>query len=156
MTTLNNKIKTFVDLYNFLQNYSENIVSWLENRWEGKDKQESLLRLFSHLGLIDKFKDYGVCVGNFNNKTIRKRKSLKEAFYDLEKPICLNDKGDSSDLTFISKKDDKNLLLATSKNLNKLNVGKLDIDKIITNFQQYKQDNYTMSLCICVRSKKRL
>ena len=27
----------------------------------------------------------------------------------------------------------------------------MDIDKILTNFQQYKQEDYTMSLCICVR-----
>ena len=154
MTTLDNEIKTFTDLYIFLQNYTENIISWLENPWKGKDKQESLLRLFAHLGLINKFKDYNICVGNFNKKTIRKRKEMKETFYNLDQPICLNDRGDSSDLTFVSKKDDKHLLITTSKNLNKLNIGKLDIDKIVTNFQQYKQNNYTMSLCICIRSKE--
>ena len=80
MTSLTNEIKTFVDLYNFLQNYSDNIISWLENPWKGKDKQESLLRLFAHLGLINKFKDYDICKGNFNSKTICIRKILKEAF----------------------------------------------------------------------------
>ena len=65
----------------------------------------------------------------------------------------LNDKGDSSDLTGINKKDEKNLLVTTSKNINKMLVGKLDIDKIITHFGQYKEDGYTMTLCICIRNK---
>lgn len=44
---------TFIDLYNFLQIYTnDNIYEWLEDKWEGKDKQESLLRLFAGLGLL--------------------------------------------------------------------------------------------------------
>ena len=29
----------------------------------------------------------------------------------------------------------------------------MDIDKILTNFEQYKNEEYTMSLCVCVRDK---
>lgn len=48
-------LETFKDLYEFLQQYSEkSIISWLQESWKGKDKQESLLRLFAGLGLIEK------------------------------------------------------------------------------------------------------
>ena len=47
-----NVIDTFKDLYEFLQICEEeNIIKWLEEPWIGKDKQESLLRLFAGLGL---------------------------------------------------------------------------------------------------------
>ena len=64
---------TFKDLYEFLQLYEENnIITWLKEPWVGKDKQESLLRLFAGLGLIDKIKSYDICKGNYNEKTIIK------------------------------------------------------------------------------------
>jgi hypothetical protein len=116
----------------------------------GKDKQESLLRLFAGLGLIEKLNDYNVCKGNFNLKTICVHNTRKDIFYDEKNnPIMLKDKGDSSDLTCLSKTDDKHILVTTSKNINKLNIGNLDIDKILTNFKQY--DEYKMTLCICIR-----
>jgi hypothetical protein len=149
-----NKIK---ELYEFLQLYKEeNIIKWLEEPWIGKDKQESLLRLFTGLELIDKLKSYDICKGNFNKKTITKINSIKDIFYNKkDNLIKLKDKGDSSDLTCISKSNSKHLLLTTSKNLNKTQVGKLDIDKILTNFQKYKKDKYTMSLCVCIRDNKK-
>jgi hypothetical protein len=65
------EIKTFVDLFEFLQETKDAcIFSWLSEPWSGKDKQESLLRLFAGLGLIDKLKDFQVAKGNFNSKTI--------------------------------------------------------------------------------------
>ena len=151
---MSDELKTFIDLYNFLQNYNENnIIKWLKKRWSGKDKQESLLRLFAGLGLISKLNNYTICEGNFNTQegfTIMK--TLKSVFYnEREVPKQLNDKGDSSDLTCISKNNDKHLLLTTSKNLKKELVGKLDIDKILTNFKQYETNGYIMSLCICIR-----
>lgn len=148
-------METFKDLFEFLKNSKEdNIINWLQEPWAGKDKQESLLRLFAGLGLIDKLKPYDICKGNFNNKTINRHTTIQDVFYDEKKNLKnLNDKGDSSDLTGINKKDEKNLLVTTSKNINKMLVGKLDIDKIITNFGQYKEDGYTMTLCICIRNK---
>ena len=149
-----NNLDTFKDLYKFLQVHEENnIITWLQEPWVGKEKQESLLRLFAGLGLIDKLKLYDVCKGNYNEKTITKNNTIKDVFYNEENNlICLKDMGDSSDLTGINKENDKHLLVTTSKNLNKTQVGKLDIDKILTNFQQYKQEGFTMSLCICVRN----
>jgi len=146
-------MKTFKDLYEFLQSYKENnIITWLEEPWVGKDKQESLLRIFSNLGLIDKLKQYDICKGNFNNQTIIKNTTIKDIFYNEDNLIKIKDKGDSSDLTGICKNNDKHLLVTTSKNLNKTQVGKLDIDKILMNFQQYKQKEYTMTLCVCIKN----
>ena len=146
---------TFKDLYEFLQLYEENnIITWLKEPWVGKDKQESLLRLFAGLGLIDKIKSYDICKGNYNEKTITKNTTIKDVFYNQkDNLINLKDKGDSSDLTGICKNNEKHLLVSTSKNLNKTQVGKLDIDKILTNFKQYQIKEYTMSLCICVRNR---
>jgi hypothetical protein len=148
-------MNTFKDLYEFLQlNEETNIINWLKEPWAGKDKQESLLRLFAGLGLIDKLKSYDICKGNYNEKTITKNTIIKDVFYNDENDLInLKDKGDSSDLTGICKENEKHLLVTTSKNLNKIQVGKLDIDKIITNFQPYKDEGYTMSLCICVRDR---
>ena len=148
-------IKSFCDLYEVIQSYEEdNIKNWLSDAWIGKDKQESLLRLFGCLGLIPNLNRYHLCKGNFNKRTITKHTKIKDIFYTTNnKLINLKDKGDSSDLTGICKDDEKHLLVTTSKNINEIKVGKLDIDKILTNFQQYENEGYTMSLCICIRSK---
>ena len=148
-------IKTFKDLYLFLQNCNENLLEWLETPWKGKDKQESIFRLFSYLNLLNKLNNYDVCKGNFNLQTIEKIKNMNDVFYnEKHKKIKLKDKGDSSDLTFINKNNDKNILASTSKNINKENIGKLDIDKILTNFKQY-ENNYTLSLCLVIRDIKK-
>jgi hypothetical protein len=149
-----NNMYTFKDLYEFLQlNEENNIITWLNEPWVGKDKQESLLRLFAGLGLIAKLKSYDICKGNYNEKTITKNTTIKDVFYNEENNLIkLKDKGDSSDLTGICKENEKHLLVTTSKNLNKAQVGMLDIDKILTNFTQYQDKEYTMSLCLCVRN----
>jgi hypothetical protein len=149
-----NNMETFNDLYVFLQLYKDNdIITWLEEPWIGKDKLESLLRLFAGLGLIDKLKSYNICKGNFNKKTIVKNTTIKDVFYNEKNNLIkLKDKGDSSDLTGILKTNEKHMLVTTSKNLNNIQVGKLDIDQILTNFQQYKLEEYTMTLCVCVRN----
>lgn len=145
---------SFKDIYEFLQSHDEmNITSWLEEPWVGKDKQETLLRLFSGIGLMDKLMLYDICKGNYNKKTIKKYTTLKDVFYDEKnKLINIKDKGDSSDLTGIHKMNEKHLLVTTSKNINKTQVGSLHIDKILTNFQQYGVDGYTMTLCVCVKN----
>lgn len=147
-------MKTFIELFEFLVSHDENnIKNWLSEPWIGKDKQESLLRVFAGLGLIEQLNSYHICKGNFNKKTITKISTIKDVFYNEENDfIKLKDKGDSSDLTAVCRENDKHLLVTTSKNLNNTQVGKLDIDKIITYFQQYKDDGYSMSLCICVRN----
>ena len=147
------EMKTYKDLFNFLKGYDcDDIYQWIEEPWVGKDKQECLLRLFSCLGLVEKLNKYKVCKGNFNMKTIEKIENIKDYFYVGSSVRKLKDKGDSSDLTGIHKDDDKHLLVTTSKNMNNLNVGFLDVDKILTNFRQYEVDGYVMTLCICIRN----
>lgn len=148
-------MKTFNELYSFLlENKDENILDWLEkcgDKWEGKDKQESLLRLFGGLDLIQKLELYCACNGNFNCKTIRKNNSFYDVFYDHQNhKRLLKDKGDSSDLSCVLKSNTNHLLLTTSKNYSKITIGKLDISQIVVNFKQYERDKYTMSLCVCV------
>jgi hypothetical protein len=148
-------LKTVVDLKNFLDSHDEeSIEPWLNESWEGKDKLESLLRIFASYNLFPQFKNYTLCCGNFNNKTLNKQTSIKQAFVYNGKNICLKDKGDASDLSFVSKTNDKHLLLTTSKNLSKMNINNLDIEKILAIFTEYS--DYTMSLCICVRNKQDL
>ena len=147
---------TFKEHHEFLQTFEEeSIFGWLSEKWEGKDKQETLLRHFGGLGLIDKLNKYNICKGSFNLKTIEEMSSIKDIFYDnLNNLIKVKDKGDSSDLTCIDKNDEKHLLVISSKNLNKMNVGKLDIDKLLTNSQQYIQDGYKISYGFCVRNRE--
>ena len=146
-------MNTFIDLYEFIQSYDqESIIPWLKKQWAGKDKQESLLRLFGGLGLIDKLKNYHICKGNFNKKTILKHETIKDIFYNQENnPVFLKDKGNSSDLTCISKTNEKHLLVTTSKSLQKEKIGGLDIEKVSYYFKNYP--GYKISLCICVRDK---
>lgn len=151
---------TFKDLYEFLQLYKENnILTWLEKSWAGKDKQESLLRLFAGLGLIDKLKSYDICKGNYNGKTISKITTKKDVFYKENNLINLKDKGDKSDLTMIDKENNKKILVASSKNrANEKNevIGNYDIRDIHSIYTS-KYHNYDeLVYCICTKDTKRL
>lgn len=144
---------TFIDLYEFLQSYEgTDIIGWLADSWVGKDKQESLLRIFAGLGLIEKLNAYDMCKGNFNTKTIQKNSTIKDVFYNEDNTaIHLKDKGDSSDLTGISKTNEKHILVTTSKSLKKDQVGKLDIEKLSYHFDEYP--DFLISLCICIKDE---
>lgn len=145
-------MNTFVDLFEFLQNYEEkSIISWLDEPWKGKDKQESLLRLLAGLGLISSLSRFKIQKGNFNLGTITSHGSLKDVFYDEKnKQIKLKDHGDYSDLTGIYNEE---ILVTTSKNLNKENIGNFDIHKIKSVHEEHYSDK-KMILCIVVRDKK--
>ena len=78
-----NHFYEFKDVYDFLQLHSDDsIFVWLSEPWIGKDKQETILRIFAGLGLIDKIKQYYICKGNFNKKTIKKFTTIKDIFYN--------------------------------------------------------------------------
>jgi len=150
-------MKTFIDLYQFLQHHQEpNIKNWLSEPWKGKDKQESLLRIFAGLGLIDKLIPYNICKGNFNKGTITPYEKIKDIFYhDNFKEINLNDSGDKSDLNGKIVTSTKKILLATtSKNLNSENIGKLDLRDLDSIHKNLYHD-YELHLCLCVRDKKK-
>ena len=150
------EIKDFKSLFQFLQlSAFNNIIEWLEIPWKGKDKQESLLRLFSNLGLVTKLQKFNICNGNFNDQSLKEITTFKEIFYDSkEKLIMLKDKGDASDLTAFHQDNSKIILATTSKNLNKENVGKLDIDKILTNFKPYEENGSKLILGVAIRDLK--
>tara|TARA_R110002126_G_scaffold184178_1_gene332614 strand:+ start:69 stop:4025 length:3957 start_codon:yes stop_codon:yes gene_type:complete len=150
-------MKTFSDLYIFLQNHDEtNIKNWLSEPWKGKDKQESLLRIFAGLGLIDKLGPYTICKGNFNKGTITPYEKIQDIFYhDDFKEISLNDSGDKSDLHGKIVTSSKKILLATtSKNLNSENIGKLDLRDIDSIHKNIYSD-YELHMCLCIRDKNK-
>ena len=66
-------MKSYKELFLFLQDHPDHhILDWLASgKWKGKDKQESLLRLFARLGLISKLDQFHMCCGNFNINTIK-------------------------------------------------------------------------------------
>jgi len=147
-------MKTYKQLFLSIQSLPDpNILNWLmTDKWKGKDKQETILRLFARLGLIPKINHFHMCSGNFNLNTIKTQVCIRDIFLTPKnKEVCLNDKGDSSDLTGIHKINPKHLLVCTSKCINHLSLKKLDIDYIATNFKQYDEKGYTMTLCIVVK-----
>jgi hypothetical protein len=150
------EIKDYKSLFDYLKvSQFSNIKQWLEHPWKGKDKQESLLRLFSYLGLVSKLKNFDICTGNFNEQSLKIMYHVNEIFYDSKNQlIALKDKGDSSDLTAFHATQPKTILATTSKNLNKENVDKLDIDKILTNFKPYEEQGYKLILCVVIRDSK--
>jgi|SaaInlStandDraft_1057018.scaffolds.fasta_scaffold00735_19 hypothetical protein len=147
-------IKTFRDLYHYLQeSKDESIFPFLkeEKNWNGKEKQESLFRLFSLLKLFPQFKNYYFCEGNFHTKTIHKLKNVS-----LYLNGCLNDIGDKSDATFLSF-DKKEIICTTSKNRNSYCIGILDLRDIDSLYnKKYKDLGYSLRYCIVVPCKKEL
>lgn len=142
-------MNNFIDLYNYvMSSKDDNIYNFLLERWYGKDKQESLFRLFAYLKLIKEFDIYDICDGNFNNGTLVKNTNKSILF---EK--SLNDKGDKSELSLI--KDD-DILICSSKNKDSYSVNDLDIDNIQNIFSQNYKNKYTLSICIIVKDKKEL
>jgi hypothetical protein len=146
-------IRTFKQLYEFLQTYEEkSIRSWLDEQWEGKDKQESLLRLFTGLDLIVPLYGYTMCSGNYNKGSIQMFQSKREIFLnEKNKLILLKDKGDASDLTCMN---GNTMLVTTSKNKKDIQSGKLDVEKILFIFQTVYNTKYKLKLCIAIRNKK--
>lgn len=142
---------TFADLYCFLQTFDDDIKEFLQQNWVGKEKQESLFRLFAYLKLIDEFKGYNICTGNFNKGTIAPCTSITDFLSQ-----GLKDKGDKSDLTLINE-ETKEIIACTSKNLTNYGVGDLDIRDIDSIYTRvYKPRGYTLKLCVVVKDKSQL
>ena len=144
-------MNTFGDFCNFLKTLEiTEFKEWLENNWEGKDKQESILRLFAFLKLVNKLNKYTLCSGNFNLFSIEKIIDKKQFFTKF-----LKDNGDYSDLTCINDNNQRDILVCSSKNLNKYSIGNLGICKINDIFRnKYEPKGYTKTLCLCVRNKE--
>ena len=145
-------MNTFADLFAYLQLTTfTHISEFLSDNWEGKEKQESLFRLFANLHLVPEFRGYHVCDNNFNLQTLKNCTSIVPFMSK-----SLNDKGDKSDLT-LSHSVNKELIVCTSKNLNTYGVGDLDVRDLRNLFDlHYKPHGYNMRLCVIVRNKSAL
>lgn len=159
-------MNTFADLFAYLQMTTfAHISEFLSDNWEGKEKQESMFRLFANLRLIHEFKEYFVCQGNFSKQSVdvhKKTVDVNRQSVDKYRSILpfmskhLNDKGDVSDLTLLHRHNNE-YIVCTSKNLNTYGVGNLDVEKIQTIFDKhYKPHGYTMRVCVIVRNKSTL
>ena len=139
---------TFIDLYNHLITLDEtNFRLFLtSDQWSGKDKLESVFRLFAYLNLFEQFNDYKICDGNYTINTITENNNITKLF---EKE--LNDKGDISDLTLIK---DKTIIASTAKNNNNYHINDLDIRNILQIYEsKYKSNDFILKLCIVIRNK---
>ena len=144
-------IKKISQLYDFVINYDgDSIIPFLNDKWHGKDKQESLVRLFAYLNVIKEFNDFTVCDGNFNEGTLSKNTDKTISFNK-----SLKDKGDKSDLSLISN-DCKTLIATTSKSLDSYCIGDLETDSIQIIYQDKYISTYSLRICIVVRDKKEL
>jgi hypothetical protein len=76
-------IHTYPELFEQLKAIPSNrFYDWIQERWRGKDKQESCLRMFSSMNLIHKIEGFQRCNGNFNRRTLNFETTLRDAFYD--------------------------------------------------------------------------
>jgi adenine-specific DNA-methyltransferase len=144
-------MKTFIDLYNHLKSIGVNdFKDFLNNdAWIGKDKLESCFRLFAFLGLFPEFNNYNICIGNYNKNTININRDLK-VFLEQS----LKDKGDKSDLTFISI-DNNTIIATTCKNLKNYHINDLDIRDIKCIYNDiYKQKYTELIIAIVIKNKK--
>jgi hypothetical protein len=151
-------MQTFIELHGYLQaTKKKSIIPWLKKSWMGKDKQESLLRLFSVLGLIPEFQTYKICKGNFNKGTSRPIDNMSDCYYDDKgEAIKLKDSGDKSDLHGYKEVNGIKVILATtSKNNNHTNLQELDLDAI-ENIHRLEWVGYELNICIVVRDKHEL
>lgn len=140
-------MKNLGDLYEHILS-EESIDSLLDNeKNSASDRgkhQEGLLKLFAFLNVLDEFKDYEMCIGNYNLGSIRKPEG--DEFLTL--PLC--SKGDSSDLTGINPTDGT-ILVTTCKYLRDYNIGDLEIEKI-----EFNKAENNLQICVCVPSKEYL
>ena len=139
-------MNTFVDLYNYLISIDDIETFLKSEQWIGKDKLESIFRLFAYLNLIEPLNNYYICDGNYTEKTISKNNNIKKLF---EK--SLKDKGDKSDLTLIK---DNTIIASTCKNLSNYHINDLDIRDIYHIYEtKYKSNDFSLILCIVVKNK---
>lgn len=116
------------EFYNLLQKQSDkSIFPLLKVEWEGKNKQETLIRMFINLYLIPQFAGYTVCDGNFNKGEI-----FPANIQDfMQKSI--KDKGDSADFVLMN---DKTIIVGSSKTTCH-GIGMMDVDKIALHTSMY-------------------
>lgn len=111
---------TFDDLFRSLFEY-DSVVKFVEEKWNGKDKLESVFRLFVFLKLIPQFRNFDVYVGDFNNGKLDLCTDLQKF-----KSIKLKNWDNASDLTL---KSDNNMVVGSCRNIC-YSVGHMGISEI--------------------------
>ena len=147
-----NKVKTtFAELYEYLRTQT-NIEDFLEtkNKWIGKEKQESLLRLFTILKLVSLPYDCVMCYGNYNTGDITQTQMTDETFRDFFKG-CVKDSGSCADIVCINEQS-KKMIVCSAKNRDTDAVGKFAIDPINTVHEAYYA-SYDLIYWFLVRDK---
>jgi hypothetical protein len=158
-----NEVLTYKLLYKHLIRSNYNNIEEFINKYSYSlqkkfEPQESIFRLFSFLKLFDikvgekiLSSDYEVSNSNFSLGRLEKIDD-----YDKYKEIMkskLKDKGDISDLTFISK-DEKEIVICSSKNYNKAHT-KFDIDEIYEVYSN-KFSKFSINIVLIVPRKDEL
>jgi|UniRef100_A0A6C0AN95 hypothetical protein len=164
--TLNKKNLTFLDLLKHLKNNDyDNIADFIEkyniNYDHFFEPQESLFRLFAILQLFDNINidnknlsiDFNISCGNYSStKNIHSIIDNKVKFDNFLKSN-LKDKGDISDLTFISN-DNKIIIASSSKNFSKPH-SKFDLDQI-NNIYEKNYKTYILKTIVVIPNKSSL
>jgi len=140
----------FEHLYYLLQTKSvPEFRVWLTDEpWIGKDKQESIFRMFAVLNMFSQLEGFTVSQGNFSKGEI-------EAL-DFEKfwGRKIKDTGDKSDLALFRTDE---LLIFSSKNYETYKVGELGIDAIKTHYEELYSKVYSkLKIGIVVDDRKKL
>lgn len=153
------KVKTYSELYETILNFNKDeFKCWLE-QGSGTQKGwklEASFRLFQSLECI--LQDWRPCSGNLNLEDIELMSdSKKELFEDEDgKQKFVNQGGDSSDHTMINRYNDKHIMGTTSKNLKKIQSGKLDILQLKNYLKNLEKKGYQISYCVVISCKKEL
>lgn len=146
--------RTYRDLFDELQTLPQDgMIPWLKEKWQGPNKQEAVLNLFTALGFIEKLSDWEMMEGNYNLQNLDADFSLGEF---MRSPIA--NSGNASDLTMTKRESNSRHLLAfTSKDLNSLHITGLDITNIVSRYEMYYRSNgYALTLGVAVRSREEL
>ena len=152
----------FMDLYKYMKTIKKTIsireiLKNCENDTERGHFQEGIAKLFAFHGCIAKLKDFSPSISNINNNELIKKCELRDLYYDNKnnKRSFKGNKGTASDITMISNKDDKTLLVISSK-LNCDSIGKLDISDMFMYVNDYEKNGYKIIYGFVVDNREKL
>ena len=164
---------TFEDVYNYMSFISGDICDlndfyyFMNHEKFSKqefEKQETLFRLFTYLGLIPEFEKYKIATfqSNVSENKLDFFEEYDEFYFQLLKREKMKDSGDSSDLTLYNLHKGE-IILSTSKNYTEENLSlrKLDLEKIQIIYERLQShelnDVYpieNLKICVVIPSKK--
>ena len=157
MEERNSELKTYIDLYTLWQNHTpKEILDSEKDEARRGWNLEASLNLLPALVSTHIFKEWSPTIGNFNLMTIEKMKSFKDLFYT-KSGVPINFRGNggnASDCTFVSTKDDKHLLIFTSKINPNISVGQWGLKEMMIQAESYIKLGYKITYGFCTTDKK--